>query len=59
MMKYKEELWLGRLKSGVGWNWVIRGWYDDDDYESRAKACERFIEEIESVKQYLESLIEE
>lgn len=55
-MKYISELWIGRAKGY--WNWEIKG-FGDDDFKGRAKACEDFLEEVQSIKKYYEDLSRE
>ena len=55
MSRYKMELWLGKLESGKGWNWEIKG-IPDDDYLARAKACDEYIEMLRGIKQFYKDL---
>ncbi len=57
MKNYTKELWLGEIPANGGWNWDIRG-IPKDNHEDNIKACDEFIKELESIKEFYANLKE-
>ena len=54
-MDYEFELWLGRILGDKGWNWEFKG-VNENDFKLRAELCDKFIEELQDIKEYYRHL---